>query len=98
MGYLVTSVLTKALRCDFLTFVGFAGIAMSKAFNRTPERQGVKRRFGTEIEVEQMTGFSRRTLQKDRLLRRSRFPWYKIGRKVLYDMEEVEAVIRRNAR
>ena len=57
----------------------------------------VRRRFGGEIEVEALTGISRRTLQKDRLLNRRRFPWYKIGRKVLYDLDEVEAIIRRTA-
>lgn len=51
-------------------------------------------RFGSELDVERLTGFSRRTLQKDRLLGKSRFPWYKCGGKVLYDLDEVEAVIR----
>ncbi len=54
-----------------------------------------QRRFGSESDVERITGFSRRTLQKDRLLKRYRFPWYKVGRKVPYDLEEVEAIIRR---
>lgn len=54
----------------------------------------VRQRFGGEIEVEALTGISRRTLQKDRLLNRKRFPWYKVGRKVLYDLDEVEAIIR----
>lgn len=51
------------------------------------------RRFGSEAEVELITGFSRRTLQKDRLLGRTRFPFYKVGGKVLYDIDECMAVI-----
>ena len=65
--------------------------------NRNQTIPSVKRRFGGEIEVEALTGISRRTLQKDRLLDRQRFPWYKVGRKVLYDLDEVEAIIRRTA-
>jgi len=51
-------------------------------------------RYGSEAEVERITGFSRRTLQKDRLLNRARFPWYKVGGKILYDLDEVEKIIR----
>jgi predicted DNA-binding transcriptional regulator AlpA len=65
--------------------------------NRNQAISIVRRRFGGEIEVEALTGISRRTLQKDRLLDRHRFPWYKVGRKVLYDLDEVEAIIRRTA-
>jgi hypothetical protein len=65
--------------------------------NRNQASPVVRRRFGGEIEVEALTGISRRTLQKDRLLDRHRFPWYKVGRKVLYDLDEVEAIIRRTA-
>jgi hypothetical protein len=55
----------------------------------------IQRRFGSEADVELLTGFSRRTLQKDRLFNRARFPWYKVGRKVLYDLDEVDSIIRR---
>jgi predicted DNA-binding transcriptional regulator AlpA len=65
--------------------------------NRNQAIPTVRRRFGGEVEVEALTGISRRTLQKDRLLNRRRFPWYKVGRKVLYDLDEVEAIIRRTA-
>lgn len=54
----------------------------------------LKRRFGSEAEVELLTGFSRRTLQTDRLLGRQRFPWYKVGGKILYDLVEVDSIIR----
>lgn len=57
-----------------------------------------QRRFGSEAEVEILTGFNRRTLQKDRLLGRKRFPYYKVGGKVLYDLDEVVAVIRASRR
>ena len=63
--------------------------------NRSQAIPIVRQRFGGESEVETLTGISRRTLQKDRLLDRPRFPWYKVGRKVLYDLDEVEAIIRR---
>ena len=67
---------------------------MAKVVSRNGESQTGRKRFGSEVEVEQLTGFSRRTLQQDRLLGRARFPWYKVGRKVLYDLDEVEAIIR----
>jgi hypothetical protein len=71
---------------------------MKNAVNRNEENQSVKRRFGSEVAVEELTGFSRRTLQKDRLLGRPRFPWYRVGGKVIYDLAEIEAIIRRNRR
>jgi hypothetical protein len=58
----------------------------------------VRKRFGSEADVEQITGYSRRTLQADRRFNRPRFPWYRVGRKVLYDLDEVEAIIRKTAR
>src|ERR1039457_1035751 len=64
---------------------------------RGPVKGWINRRFGSEADVEQLTGFSRRTLQKDRLLGRNRFPWYKVGGKILYDIAEVEATIRASA-
>jgi hypothetical protein len=54
----------------------------------------VGRRFGSERDIASLTGFSHRTLQKDRLLGRKRFPFYKIGGKVLYDLAEIEALVR----
>jgi len=57
-------------------------------------QNAVTRRFGSEAEVEALTGISRRTLQADRLLGRKRFPWYRSGRRVLYDLAEVEQAIR----
>jgi hypothetical protein len=67
---------------------------MVTASNRNREAQSVRRRFGSEADVESLTTISRRTLQQDRLLGRTRFPWYKIGGKVLYDLDEVEDTIR----
>lgn len=58
-------------------------------------KETVEKRYGTEADVEAMTGLSRRTLQKDRTLGIDRFPYYKIGRKVLYDLDEVDALIRK---
>jgi hypothetical protein len=53
-------------------------------------------RFGSEVDVETIYGISRRTLQKHRLLGQGpRF--YRFGRKVLYDLGEVEQHIRDHA-
>jgi hypothetical protein len=51
------------------------------------------RRFGSERQVSALTGFSTRTLQKDRLLNRKRFPHFKICGKVLYDLDEILRII-----
>jgi hypothetical protein len=51
-------------------------------------------RFGSEVDVEALTGLSRKTLQKDRQVGRSRFPWYKSGKRVHYDLDEVKRIIR----
>jgi len=67
---------------------------MGNANTRNTANGIQRRRFGTEADVEALTPFSRRTLQKDRLLGRQRFPWYKVGGKVLYDLDEVEAIIK----
>jgi hypothetical protein len=57
----------------------------------------VRRRFGSEGDVEEMTGIARRTLQDDRLRGHNKFPWYKVGRKVLYDLDEVASIIKASA-
>lgn len=67
---------------------------MESKIKRKKESEPVRRRFGSEGDVETLTGISRRTLQKDRLLGRDRFPWYRSGRRVLYDLNEVEETIR----
>ena len=53
----------------------------------------VRRRYGTEADVEILTGRPRRTLQKHRLLGIG-LPFYRLGRRVLYDLDEVEQIIR----
>lgn len=52
-----------------------------------------KRRFGNEGDVESLTGLSRKTLQKHRLFGKG-FPFYRVGSRVLYDLDEVEQIIR----
>lgn len=52
-----------------------------------------KRRFGNEVDVETLTGRKRKTLQKDRLFGRG-FPFYRVQRQILYDLDEIEAIIR----
>ena len=49
--------------------------------------------FGTEADVERITGRKRRTLQKDRCQGRG-FPFYRFGRQIRYDLREVRAVVR----
>ena len=52
-----------------------------------------QRRFVSEVELEQLTGISRRTWQKHRLF--SRGPqYYKIHGAIRYDLEEVLAWIK----
>lgn len=71
---------------------------MANASSRNNASGIQRRRFGTEADVEALTPFSRRTLQKDRLLGRHRFPYYKVGGRVMYDLDEVEAIIRASVR
>jgi hypothetical protein len=58
------------------------------------DTSGVRRRYGRDLDVQALTGISARTLRKDRVLGRRRFPWYRVGRSVLYDLDEVESIIR----
>jgi hypothetical protein len=64
------------------------------ATERKPSHEGIRKRFGSEVDVEALTGISRRTLQKDRFFNHERFPSYRVGGKILYDLDEVEQVIR----
>ena len=60
--------------------------------NQAPSK--VQRRYGSDVDVEALSGISRKTLRKDRFLGRQRFPWYRVGRRVLYDLSEVDQIIR----
>jgi predicted DNA-binding transcriptional regulator AlpA len=53
----------------------------------------LQRRFVSEVELEQLTGISRRTWQKHRLFNRGP-RYYKIYGSVRYDLEEVVAWIQ----
>ena len=66
---------------------------MEIALHRKSAKSRAVRRFGSEADVEAITGISRRTLQKHRLLGRG-FNFYRYGRRVLYDLDEVEQQIR----
>jgi hypothetical protein len=69
-------------------------MAIAANRNEGTERQPPAfRRFGTEADASNLSGFSKRTLQKDRLSGRNRFPWYRVGGKVLYDLNEIEQII-----
>jgi hypothetical protein len=54
----------------------------------TPEREYI-----TETELVRLTGRAPRTLQKDRFFGRG-FPFYRVNKKILYDLAEVRAIIR----
>lgn len=60
---------------------------------RETQSNNINREFGTEADVEQITGRKRRTLQKDRCFGRG-FPFYRIGRKIVYDLNEVRELVR----
>ena len=49
--------------------------------------------FGSERDVSRITGRSTKTLQKDRLFGRG-FPFFRFGRMVLYDLNEVREIVR----
>jgi len=57
------------------------------------EASGEQREFGNEADVERITGRKKKTLQKDRLFGKG-FPFYRVGRQVLYDLNEVRSIIR----
>lgn len=61
---------------------------------RKDAQQRAAKRYGTECDVEQFTGIPRRTLQKHRLLGKG-FPFYRVGVRILYDLDEMESIIRR---
>jgi len=56
--------------------------------------QDVARRYGSELDVQALTGIARRTLQKHRLLQRG-FPFYRFQGRILYDLDEVADIIER---
>jgi hypothetical protein len=58
------------------------------------EQQSHEREYGSEADVERISGRSRKTLQKDRLFGRGPFPFYRVGRSIRYDLTEVRAIIR----
>jgi hypothetical protein len=61
---------------------------------RENQSNNIRQEFGTEADVEQITGRKRGTLQKDRYVGRG-FPFYRVGRKILYDLDEVREIVRR---
>jgi hypothetical protein len=60
---------------------------------KRPTNNQVAKRFGSDRDVERLTGRSRRTLQQDRFFDRNLFPYYKVGNKVFYDLNEVAEII-----
>jgi hypothetical protein len=59
----------------------------------TESQTSAQREFGSEADVERITGRKRKTLQKDRLFGKG-FPFYRVGRQVLYDLNEVRSLVR----
>jgi len=66
---------------------------MATVINRNHESSSARRRFVSEQVCSETTGRGRRTLQRDRLLGTGPFPHYKIGRQVVYDLDECIATI-----
>jgi len=60
---------------------------------RDNKQLSVGKRYGSEKQVEKITGRSRKTIQKDRLFGRG-FPYYRFSGQILYDLDEVEAIVR----
>lgn len=50
--------------------------------------------YGSEIDVSRLTGRARKTLQKDRLFGKG-FPYFQVQGRILYDLDEVEEIVRR---
>lgn len=67
-------------------------------FDHTQPTAITRQRFGSERQASAVSGFSVRTLQKDRLLGTKRFPWYKVCGKILYDLNEIEKIIEASRR
>lgn len=61
--------------------------------NQEIQSKNSERVFGTEADVERISGRRRRTLQKDRCFGRG-FPFYRFRGQILYDLDEVREMIR----
>ncbi|MCC6586236.1 MAG: hypothetical protein IT168_05910 [Bryobacterales bacterium] len=59
----------------------------------TAKTQQTAQKFGTEKDVHRLTGLGLKKLRIDRMFRRG-LPYYKLGTRVLYDLDEVERLIR----
>ena len=59
-----------------------------------PKPGSPHREFGSEADVEAITGRKRKTLQKDRLFGNGPFPFYRVGKSVVYDLNEVRQIVR----
>ena len=62
--------------------------------HKNPQSSETKR-YGSEIDVANLTGYSRKTLQKHRLFGKG-FAFFRCQGKILYDLDEVESIIRAN--
>ena len=62
--------------------------------SKSSEDGGVQRRFVPERVISDITGRGVRTLQKDRLLKRGPFPFYRLGRQIVYDIDECVAIVK----
>jgi hypothetical protein len=66
---------------------------MATANNRNIENAIARRSFVSEQILSKVTARGRRTLQKDRLLGTGPFPHYKLGRQVVYDLDECISIV-----
>jgi hypothetical protein len=70
-----------------------SSVYMTTATNRKSPTAAAHRRYVNERELSEITGRSTRTLQKDRLLGTGPFPFYRLGRQILYDVDECLRII-----
>jgi len=61
--------------------------------NRSPGKTAQQRRYVSERRLSEITGRGVRTLQKDRLLGKGPFPFYRLRRQIVYDLDECMAII-----
>ena len=62
-------------------------------YEKEPQRTEVSREFGSERDVEIITGRRVKTLQKDRLFGRG-FPYYRVCGQIRYDLTEIRRLVR----
>lgn len=81
------------MRCNQETDFKRLFIHYDKVVRKETQSDNTVQVFGSEADVERISGRKRRTLQKDRRFGRG-FPFYRFHGQILYDLEEVRDLIR----